>query len=519
MNNQSIFHTRAQQRSADKFSSYDTNETQDEPAEISRENIFKKRAQNKTVAKEKELGILGTLRDVGEQALTRGVSGAVGAYGNILDAFGLDTKQQLPGEIAQNRNDFQTLEKLDRGEIPTLSEIEDLSSDMIAPRRIQVPTSKDVQEQIKQVTGIGEGKSNLGRVAGRGSELAGEAVATGGGLRALFGTGLSGTLGQIVREAGGPEALASGIEIAGSLGSGLVEGKLAPKASQKALVEGARKIGMTEKQIAPLIQGESKLNALSKVARKGAKTKERFAEIKDVLGNHRQALKSMPIAKQSIPDKQKLDLWTDFIEIQEELAKTLKPSEGKKGAIKFIKGAVKSLEGSKKSLNLESLLNFWEDINKSVKWNSIDGGKKALSQLKQPILNTLKKVSPEIAEAFDINNQLYSKYARVAKKLKPDVIDSFLNKGEVLSLVPAGWSLAHGNIAPFAALATESAFRSLSTEMLTNPYFQNLSRKLVKNFNQGSQVGVTKLVNQAKEYLQDKFPNEKWDFLDKVDLD
>jgi hypothetical protein len=49
--------------------------------------------------------------------------------------------------------------------------------------------------------------------------------------------------------------------------------------------------------------------------------------------------------------------------------------------------------------------------------------------------------------------------------------------------------------------------------MLINPYFQNLATKLVTNINSGTVKGVTDLVKQAKEYMERKHPNEKWDFL------
>jgi hypothetical protein len=145
----------------------------------------------------------------------------------------------------------------------------------------------------------------------------------------------------------------------------------------------------------------------------------------------------------------------------------------------------------KKDITPEHLINFWQDVNQSVDWRKVGGGKKALSELKQPILDTLKKTSPGLAEDFQITNELYSKYANISKKLKPDVIDSFVNKAEVMGLAPAAVAFATGNPLPLKAVGSEIAVRYLTREMLVNPYFQTIAGKLVNNFNAGSVKAIT----------------------------
>src|SRR2546428_13815845 len=74
--------------------------SQAEPAQ--NKNIFE--TLNQQQKEEKNFGFLDTLRDVGEQVSTKGLSGIGGAYGNILDTFGLQLKegQELPGQKARN---------------------------------------------------------------------------------------------------------------------------------------------------------------------------------------------------------------------------------------------------------------------------------------------------------------------------------------------------------------------------------------------------------------------------------
>lgn len=98
-------------------------------------------------------------------------------------------------------------------------------------------------------------------------------------------------------------------------------------------------------------------------------------------------------------------------------------------------------------------------------------------------------------------------------------MDSFVNKGEIITAIPSGIALATGNTTPLLGLGGEIATRLLAREMLINPYFQNLANKLVTNLNSGSVKGVTELVKQAQEYMERKHPKEDWSFLTDIQED
>ena len=476
-------------------------------------DIFERFAKKEEQKQAQKFGFLETAKDIGQQVASKAVSGFGGAYGNIAESLGIQPKEQLtlPGEEQINSIRSNTLDKLNRGETPSLGELLVLSDDEL--EKFQLPTSEQIQAEIQKQTGIGEGKTPAGRIAGRGAEFLGEGLAVpGAGLKNLTALGLSGATGQGIREVGAPEALATGTEILGPVVSSAISGKLIPSGKNaKDIVKAGRELGLTEKQITPLVQGEKKLATLSKVARKGTKTKERFADIKETLGDSYNSIKSKPEAKVNIPFRDRTTLKNEFVNIREDLAKTLSPSPDREAAMNFIDRAIASL--GDEVITPEYLVNFWQDINKSVKWNSIQGGKKALAQLKSPLSKTLEKVSPELAKDFDMTNQLYSKYAQISKKLKPDLVDSIFNKAEMLAVPTAGIALAQGNPWILVGLASENALRLLGREMLINPYFQNIGQKMVSNFNQGSLKSLTRSVEEVKTYLDKKNPNEDWSFL------
>src|SRR4029077_15422683 len=159
------------------------------------------------------------VQDMIEQIITKGISGVTGSYGNILEATGLQPQDQVqtPAQQERSSREFEILEKMRNGEKPTFSELLALSEDEY-PDIARLPTSKQVQKGIESVTGIGEGKTPAGRIAGRGAEFIGEGLAIpGGGLKALSTLGGAGAAGQSARELGAPEGLATGVEVVGSI--------------------------------------------------------------------------------------------------------------------------------------------------------------------------------------------------------------------------------------------------------------------------------------------------------------
>lgn len=479
-------------------------------------DIFDQLANQETKRIDDQLGFLGTTRDIAEQVSTKGISGIGGAYGNILEAVGLNFEKQSNSQEEKNKREFDILSKMERGEVPSYGEFLDLSSDDPIPSYNGLPTSKGIQKQIEQATGIGEGKTPIGRIAGKGAESFGEGISLpGGGVKSLIGLGLGGAGGQAVRETGGPEALATGIDIAGAIGPSVITKKLAPLTKTgKDIVNAGKKIGLAEKEIAPLLSGEKKVATLAPLSRKGTRTKKVFGEIKEKLSDSYNTVKSSKEAKIKLPVSDRVNLLKDFTGVRNDLAKTLAPSPDKEAVMKYIDTAMETL--SKQEITPEHLVNFWQDVNKTVNWNSIGGGKKSLARLKEPVSSILKKRVPELAEDFELTNDLYSKYANISKRLKPDLVDSFVNKGEVFGFGPAALALANGNPMVLYGLGSGIALRVLAREMLINPYFQTLAGKLVKNFNSGSIKAIETSVNQAKEFLDRKYPDEDWGFLNKV---
>lgn len=444
-----------------------------------------------------------TVKDVAEQIPAKGLKGAAGSYGNILEFLGLQTPEQLlPGQKARLEAAYES--DTDLG-----------LDDEILPSYHRLPTSQQAGQAIESITGVGEGKTPAGRIAGRGAEFIGETAILPGGAtpKALASVGVGGLAGQSARELGAPEAVATGLEIGIPLAAPGIANKLSPKKGTEfaKIVEQGRKLGLTDKELTPLIQGETKTSVLGKVARKTEDTKKQFQSIKSKLGDSYDKLKSEPIATEKLPNNMQVDLKKQFSTIRNNLQDTLGVSPDRQAAIDYVEGALTRLRNTR--ITPKTLIETWQDINRSVNWGKIPGGKKALSELKTPIMNTLETISPELARDFEITNNLYAKYANISSKLKPDLIDKIFTVGEVSGIVPAAGAMIFGNPWPLVGLGGEFAIRQLSKEMLTNPYFQNVATKMVKEANAGNFKAIKDLTKNAKEMMQRKYPDSDWEFM------
>lgn len=313
------------------------------------------------------------------------------------------------------------------------------------------------------------------------------AFPTGGSLPRTIAAGFAG---EGAKELGLPEWAQTAAEITALIGPDITK-KLLATGENKQLIEFMRNRGMTDEQIAPLIQSEFKQKWLSKLTPKGEPTQQIIKGAKEGLGNIYETIKSHPDAAIEITEKQNGKLINGVMDAfsgmdRETQAKILPD--------------LNDLLNNKISTN--SLMNFWKDINKKYKL-----GKEELNLLKKPLLGAIESVSPELAKDFTTVNSLYGKYASIAKKLKPNIADNIVSAAEALGL-GGGLikGLFFGDFSYFTGVAAEQAVRHLAKEMLLNPKFQQLSRKMVVALNQNKGPLAQKLTKEMLGLVKDKVP-------------
>jgi len=275
---------------------------------------------------------------------------------------------------------------------------------------------------------------------------------------------LAGFAGQGAEELGLPEWAQTAAELTAYIGPDITR-KLLEKGKNADIIKEARRLGLSDEQITPLIQSEFKQKWLSKLAPKRGATQKALSETKKGLGNIYESIETSPQAQKSISLSQRKTFTDSLDKSLIKLPRELRDKVEKDAA---------DLLGSEITGN--TLINFWKDLN-----SHYGPGKEKLGILKEPIKNAIKSISPEMGKDFDTVNALYSKYSGIASKLKPSIASDMISGGEALGFLG---SLLTLNVPFFGALMTEQAGKKLVQQMLINPRFQQLSKKTISAMNQ-----------------------------------
>lgn len=281
----------------------------------------------------------------------------------------------------------------------------------------------------------------------------------GSGARAL----LAGFAGEGAKELGLPEWAETAAELTAYIGPDITK-KLLEKGKNADIIKEARRLGLSDEQITPLIQSDFKQKWLAKLSPKRGSTQKALQETKKGLGGIYETIESSPIAQKEISSSQSKK-FTDALE--QHLIKLPRELRDK------VERDAQDLLANKITGN--TLINFWKDLN-----SHYGPGKEKLGILKDPIKNAIKSISPEMGKEFDTANALYAKYSGIASKLKPSIASDIVSAGEALGFLG---SIVTGNTGFFGVLMAEKAAKKLAQQMLINPRFQQLSKKTISAMN------------------------------------
>lgn len=412
--------------------------------------------------------------------------GALGTHGDILSLLGFGSKAMTPGQEALTNAEFDAdpYERLWTGE------------NDIAPRYGNLPNRQNIRSNLESIIAPSETQSE--RFAQRaGEKLGGGLALPMSALAQLIGQGTS-IASQGAQEAGivSPE-MSHLLELGLDIGSGAISGRVNPNSKQKEAVDLARKAGLKEREIVPLVQSEELQRNLAKIGGRSGKSFKVLEEGKQKLGDFYNDIKDRG-SRLIIDQPEKEQLVSSFSKIADGFKDTLHPSNDKKSVIDFIEGAIEALKDPSKPVSAGSLVSFWQDINNAVPWTSAGSFKKQLSALKEPLSNVFKKLDPTLASDFSITNELYSKGIQASKLVKPTEWTSFMNYVHTAAPVAA---LKYIQPEYAAATAGYYGLKSLARAAQTSPYTQGLGRKLIKSVNDGKFETASKVFNDLNKTL------------------
>jgi hypothetical protein len=292
----------------------------------------------------------------------------------------------------------------------------------------------------------------------------------------------AGFLGEGAKDLGAPEWAQTAAELTAYIGPDITK-KLLEKGSNKELIEFAKKKGMTDEQITPLIQSEFKQKWLSRLSPKRGSTQKALKDTKQGLDEAYGSLQNGTHATSEISEKANGDLINQLFEQLNHM-----PRE--------VRGKIESdlMDLLNNKITGKSLMNFFKDVN-----SHLSGNTKQLSLLKKPIKEALSTISPELGKDFDMVNQLYTKYFPIASKLKPNLTSDIISAAEVLGI---GGAIHFGQYSTMVTILGEQVAKKVAQQMLINPRFQQLSQKMTIALNQNKFSLANKITDDLRKEIR-----------------
>lgn len=444
-----------------------------------------------TTTKQKELQTEDYITDFGKQTAQGFGVGALGTYGDILDLLGLQSKEISRPEKEKYSREFDILEKMEKGQVPSYGEFLELSSDEPIPRLSRLPSSKDVEELGGELGLISEPKTTAGKYGRRIGKLGGAGISFGAtGLAAPI---IAGTAGQTLEELGAPPWAQAAAEMIATL-------KLSPKTqipvSSKSkevekVIGDLRKAGYSEKDIT---LAKNALEEKKLLKRYASLTPEAENAIINGVKNSEEILKEQ--IKKGLPgyaegglpylEKQASNVY----QTMEELASSIpiKNKEPVKHSIqraidylekyplldeqkKFIEFMKEGLTKLDKADTAEFFTGFYRNLGKAGNWGDPKQKEHLLGLVKEGIKKTFQESGSEAAKFgkyFEKTNEAWKQW---------------LNAKDLMQTIEKAQSVDGTNFKKLASILNDPKNHELAKKVLTPEVTKN-----IKTISDGAQT-------------------------------
>lgn len=460
-----------------------------EEVEEEQEDIFTRRA--------KQYRPPSVAKDIAKSGSVGGAKGLFGTYGNLLDLIRAQAKGTLPGEKIQRERESAAAERLNKGE-QSLADLFELGEDEILPRYSRLPSGNEV-EQFAEMLGVDtEPQTRAGRYAKRIGEAGGSGLSLGAGAGTLGALGAGATAGQTVEELGGSPTAGALTELLTSLGAGALKGKVLPGSKEaQELAQAGRTLGLTERELAPLLKGRRGFALGSTFTRKTERLKKFADSIENKLGDAFKGVREEAAKYGDLSGAQSQKLVDKLGKTLEKVTKTHNPSDAEKAAANILQEAISNIDSQGSSY--EKLISSYRSINQQPK-----RVRNLLEPVKKAYASELAKASPELASDFNRSNRLYAQFMDRVSRMRPETFDKIINKAEAMGIGTGVLFAALGHPWLLKGILVESGLRSLSKQYLTNPYLQNLPNKLIHAIKNGKTKTAVNLIKEFKQYVKDE---------------
>lgn len=446
-------------------------------------------------AKKKEIGFGDYAKDFGKQAAQGVGIGSIGTYGDILDIFGLQSQQQLPGERAQ----FELEAKATPEQLPFLVDTDD-----VLPRYSRLPSSQQTEEFGTELGLISKPETPAGRYGRRIGKLGGAGLAL--GSTAIASPIAAGLAGQTLEEFGAPEWAQAAAEIIASV-------KASPKTTMpvtsktpevEKTIKALRKAGYSEKDITLAKNALEERKILKKYAsltpeaenaiQKGVKNSEDLFKEQITKGLPGYTEGGLPyLEKQASNVYQAMEEVASSVPVKntEPVRKSIEDAiaylekypllKEQKEFIEFMKDGLKKLQGTKDvgklaksgegALKADFLTGFYRNLGKAGSWGDPKQKEHLLGMVRQGIKDTFAKSGPESAKFgkyFEKTNEAWKQW---------------LNARDLMQTIEKAQSVDGTNFKKLASILNDKSNHELAKKVLGPEQVKN-----IKSISEGAQA-------------------------------
>lgn len=435
-------------------------------------------------------------RNIGRTAKSAGSTYA-GIPGDIQDlALSLTSKMfgVNPEEVKRKLSSLSESDENIPSLAPTSQELKKTVEHISPSLKAQTPGEEKYEEGVElfsSLLGPGTGRSIANKV-----------------IRSAIGTAAGMGSKESLKELGYSPETQQGAKLISSILPMIAGGslKLSPKET-KSIYEAGKKAGLTEEQLAPLMQSEKRVASLSKGLAETPEKRNFIQSISDTIGDFYEKTKQSG-RQVAINDSQLTKLRTKVSDLLTDLEQTIEPSAQKKQAIEYIRKSLPSLE---KDVTAEKLINWWQDINAEV--GQVKGAKKSINALKEPIREAFNEANPKLAKEFQQANMLWEKRSKFLDSLGWEKLENASNSKSLPLKLMGMFAAGHlggleGAAGITAAFMAQPVFKKISEKLLFDPSWQNIKKNMALSLTKESPKAALITYNQIKEKTKEELPKE-----------
>lgn len=252
-------------------------------------------------------------------------------------------------------------------------------------------------------------------------------------------------------------------------------------AEKAGLLSFAKKTGLSPEETTLLMQSKGKAETLGKIAKKTKKYKGAVEGLNQKLGANYEKLKAVGRKGGYLGAKESDMLSKDLTKMLDDMGRTLVEGPDTTAARAMLEKALVKLDNQ--GATVEDLINSRINLGQGINWKNIDPKGAMLKRGRDALMKTIEKANPKIGKELKLTDEGWAKYSKY---------EDFLNKKQAgmkiagVEVPASGLALgaAVGAASYFApilgkAYVAKEAVQRLSTQLITNPRFQEIHKKLV----------------------------------------